>query len=326
MRPQFSGRSPPGGQGRPASHDPRSTGSATSISVMCDLDIRLHCDSNLGLHRQVFMDRVEEPKVRRVRRCFSTDTTRPNPATMPSRMSSTHRQQLPRICRLSRSASAAAHNCVFARALAAPAVELSNSVAKTQALPDPQRRRKRVIIPLAAGIALLFGILLTQSSFDQPSFLNPDDNQQLLFFLAALSTLVFLLFGRAHLRAGAQFTEAVCRAPTRRSGVKVPHAPGRHRLAAIVSSRNRDVLVRLRADESHHRPLVLAAVERYARTPAPWPRCWPRMRSRTRLAEAVSIANSPKRHAPLLFATSRPGERIPPSRTHTARRIRIRAP
>jgi len=40
---------------------------------------------------------------------------------------------------------------------------------------------------------LLFGILLSQSSFDQPAFLNPDNNQQLLFF-AALSALIFLLF------------------------------------------------------------------------------------------------------------------------------------
>ncbi len=66
-------------------------------------------------------------------------------------------------------------------------------MAKTQPLPDPQRRRKRVIIPLAVGIALLFGILLSQSSFDQPAFLNPDSNQQLLLF-AALSALIFLLF------------------------------------------------------------------------------------------------------------------------------------
>jgi len=58
---------------------------------------------------------------------------------------------------------------------------------------DPQRNRKRVIIPLAVGIALLFGILLSQSSFDQPTFLNPDSNQQLLLF-AALSALIFLLF------------------------------------------------------------------------------------------------------------------------------------
>ena len=59
--------------------------------------------------------------------------------------------------------------------------------------PDPQRHRKRVIIPLAIGIALLFGILLSQSSFDQPAFLNPDGNQQLLLF-AGLSALIFLLF------------------------------------------------------------------------------------------------------------------------------------
>jgi len=59
--------------------------------------------------------------------------------------------------------------------------------------PDRQRNRKRVIIPLAIGIALLFGILLSQSSFDQPAFLNPDNNLQLLFF-ASLSALIFLLF------------------------------------------------------------------------------------------------------------------------------------
>src|ERR1700758_5088139 len=59
--------------------------------------------------------------------------------------------------------------------------------------PDQERSRKRVIIPLAIGIAVLFGILLSQASFDQPAFLNPDTNQQLLFF-AALSALIFLLF------------------------------------------------------------------------------------------------------------------------------------
>jgi two-component system nitrogen regulation sensor histidine kinase NtrY len=53
-------------------------------------------------------------------------------------------------------------------------------------------RRKKIILLLAAGIFLLFGILLSQSSFDLP-FLNPDTNQQLLFF-AALSALIFLLF------------------------------------------------------------------------------------------------------------------------------------
>jgi two-component system, NtrC family, nitrogen regulation sensor histidine kinase NtrY len=45
---------------------------------------------------------------------------------------------------------------------------------------------------LAVGIIVLFAILLSQSSFDLP-FLNPDTNQQLLFF-AALSLLIFLLF------------------------------------------------------------------------------------------------------------------------------------
>src|SRR5215470_20387114 len=57
---------------------------------------------------------------------------------------------------------------------------------------DESTRRKKVIVLLAVGIIVLFAILLSQSSFDLP-FLNPDTNQQLLFF-AALSALVFLLF------------------------------------------------------------------------------------------------------------------------------------
>ncbi|HMH06119.1 MAG TPA: hypothetical protein VK579_05500, partial [Terriglobales bacterium] len=52
--------------------------------------------------------------------------------------------------------------------------------------------RKKMIVLLAVGIFVLFGILLSQSSFDLP-FLNPDTNQQLLFF-AALSAVIFLLF------------------------------------------------------------------------------------------------------------------------------------
>src|SRR5580698_2500556 len=51
--------------------------------------------------------------------------------------------------------------------------------------------RKKVIIPRAVGIALLFGVLLALTSFDLP--LNPGTNQQLLFF-ASLSALIFLLF------------------------------------------------------------------------------------------------------------------------------------
>jgi two-component system, NtrC family, nitrogen regulation sensor histidine kinase NtrY len=66
-------------------------------------------------------------------------------------------------------------------------------VSNTKPTPDRARNRKKVIIPLAIGIALLFGFLLSQSSFDQPAFLNPDNNQQLLVF-AALSALIFLLF------------------------------------------------------------------------------------------------------------------------------------
>jgi len=55
--------------------------------------------------------------------------------------------------------------------------------------------RKKVIILLAIGTLLLFGILLSQSSFDLP-FLNPETSQQRfpLLFFAALTILIFLLF------------------------------------------------------------------------------------------------------------------------------------
>jgi PAS domain S-box-containing protein len=54
-------------------------------------------------------------------------------------------------------------------------------------------RRRKVIIPLAVGIALLFGILLSQSSFDLPAFLNPNTNRELLFF-AAITVVISALF------------------------------------------------------------------------------------------------------------------------------------
>ena len=59
-------------------------------------------------------------------------------------------------------------------------------------LPQEQSRRRRAILLLAIGLLLVFGIVLSQTSFDLP-FLNPDTNQQLLFF-ATLSAIVFLLF------------------------------------------------------------------------------------------------------------------------------------
>jgi two-component system, NtrC family, nitrogen regulation sensor histidine kinase NtrY len=51
--------------------------------------------------------------------------------------------------------------------------------------------RKKIIIPLAVGITLLFAVLLALTSFDLP--LNPGTNQQLLFF-ASLAMLIFVLF------------------------------------------------------------------------------------------------------------------------------------
>jgi nitrogen fixation/metabolism regulation signal transduction histidine kinase len=58
--------------------------------------------------------------------------------------------------------------------------------------PESGKKRKRLILLLAAGSCLLFAILLSESSFDLP-FINPSTNEQTVF-LAALSALVFLLF------------------------------------------------------------------------------------------------------------------------------------
>jgi len=53
--------------------------------------------------------------------------------------------------------------------------------------------RKKVIIPVAIGLVLLFGVLFALTSFDLPQALNPDTNQQLLLF-AFLAVVIFVLF------------------------------------------------------------------------------------------------------------------------------------
>ncbi len=58
---------------------------------------------------------------------------------------------------------------------------------------DKPRGRKRLVIVLSIAVVLVFGIILPQVSFDLPSFLYPNNNQQLWFFVS-LSGLIFLLF------------------------------------------------------------------------------------------------------------------------------------
>jgi len=66
-------------------------------------------------------------------------------------------------------------------------------VANSQKPPtDGVQSRKRLIVILTILSAVLFGLTLAQSSFDLP-FINPANDQQLLF-LVALSAVVFLLF------------------------------------------------------------------------------------------------------------------------------------
>src|SRR5215470_14221749 len=52
--------------------------------------------------------------------------------------------------------------------------------------------RKKIVIVLSILSVVLFGLTLAQSSFDLP-FINPSNNQQIVF-LVALSAIVFLLF------------------------------------------------------------------------------------------------------------------------------------
>jgi two-component system, NtrC family, nitrogen regulation sensor histidine kinase NtrY len=59
--------------------------------------------------------------------------------------------------------------------------------------PKERSRRRTTIILLVISLIFVFAVILAQTSFDLPPFLNPDTNQQLLFF-ATLSAVVFLLF------------------------------------------------------------------------------------------------------------------------------------
>jgi two-component system nitrogen regulation sensor histidine kinase NtrY len=59
--------------------------------------------------------------------------------------------------------------------------------------PKEKSRRRTTLILLAVSLVFVFTVILAQTSFDLPPFLNPDTNQQLLFF-ATLSAVVFLLF------------------------------------------------------------------------------------------------------------------------------------
>ena len=58
--------------------------------------------------------------------------------------------------------------------------------------PEKTSQRRRALVLLALALLFVFGVIVSQTSFDLP-FLSPDSNQQLLFF-ASLSALVFLLF------------------------------------------------------------------------------------------------------------------------------------
>jgi len=58
--------------------------------------------------------------------------------------------------------------------------------------PEEVSKRRKAIYLLAAGVTLLFAMIVSQTSFDL-NFLNPDSNQQIAVF-AGLSALIFLLF------------------------------------------------------------------------------------------------------------------------------------
>ena len=58
--------------------------------------------------------------------------------------------------------------------------------------PEEVSKRRKAIYLLAAGVTLLFAMIVSQTSFDL-NFINPDSNQQIAVF-AGLSALVFLLF------------------------------------------------------------------------------------------------------------------------------------
>jgi two-component system nitrogen regulation sensor histidine kinase NtrY len=66
------------------------------------------------------------------------------------------------------------------------------SVPRITRPPEEVSKRRKAIYLLAAGVTLLFAMIVSQTSFDL-NFLNPDSNQQIAVF-AGLSALIFLLF------------------------------------------------------------------------------------------------------------------------------------
>jgi two-component system nitrogen regulation sensor histidine kinase NtrY len=100
------------------------------------------------------------------------------------------------IARIARRTSRQALCCIY-NDLHSPAV-LGFGDLRLVAQPTPIRPlktsyRKQVIILLSISVFVLLGILVSETAFDLPSFLQPGNNQEIVVF-AALSALIFLLF------------------------------------------------------------------------------------------------------------------------------------
>ena len=106
--------------------------------------------------------------------------------------------------------------------------------------------RKKVIIPLAVGIALLFGVLLSLTSFDLP--LNPEYQPATAVFCFAFGADLSPVRG-ADVRPGPKPSEALCGKKAGCPWIEIPHASGSGESFAFVPSRHRHVLLRLCADE-----------------------------------------------------------------------------
>ena len=129
--------------------------------------------------------------------------------------------------------------------------------------PEEVSKRRKVIYLLAAGVTLLFAMIVSQTSFDL-NFLNPDSNQQIAVF-AGLSALVFLLFVALTFVLARNLIKLFAERRLGVLGSKFRTRDRRGWTLALVSASHLHVLVRVWADEPLDRQMVFAPSRRSAR-------------------------------------------------------------
>jgi hypothetical protein len=245
----------------------------------------MYGDSNLGIHRQVFVDRVALARYTRCGACPLTAPTGPRPPTTPcwrrssaklNRRQSALKQQNPRRFAPRPGQRPRSHTIRLQPACGVGASIMTcasgqRRVCPSRLRPDAKRqwhnqlpsRRRR---PRAASrssfcspisVFLLLVILVSQTAFDQ-TFLRPGNNQDIVVF-AALSALIFLLFVALTFVLMRNLLKLFAERRLGVLGSKFRTRMVAGRFCCPRCRRGDDVLVRLRIDESLDRQVVLDA-------------------------------------------------------------------